>query len=155
MFGSSKAGVTDATKLKEVAEQRDYSGFVIDTRQGCAFFREKSRDEWLKDKKSNKSTKGMRLFVTPDPVTASVLRMRKCVPNEGMPLFRQPMLRGNLFINFTIKFPETISEDAAKVLSQVLPVPDPMTVPDPESDDHEHHYIEDMDPKKSEDQHKN
>jgi len=43
------------------------------------------------------------------------------VENEGMPLPREPTRRGNLLIEFTITFPETLTPSQKVALSRVLP----------------------------------
>jgi DnaJ family protein A protein 2 len=50
----------------------------------------------------------------------------KEIPGEGMPMWKHPFDKGLLIIKFTIKFPEAISPDAAKVLQRVLPNPEPL-----------------------------
>ena len=39
------------------------------------------------------------------------------VPNEGMPQFRQPDVKGNLYVKFDVEFPESnfLDEDQLKV----------------------------------------
>jgi len=125
----------DATKLKEVCQQKGFSGFVLDTEAGSATFKDLSRDELLANMKTGGvRAKGKKLYVVPDPVLASAGRMRSCVKGEGMPVFKNSMLRGNLYIDIEIDFPKSIADDAAKKLRSILPGPDPMTVPD-ESDE--------------------
>ena len=65
----------------------------------------------LSKKRSNKNTKGKTLYISPDPEKLSKVRMRKCVQGEGMPLFKNPMLKGNLFIDIEIEFPKSLSKD--------------------------------------------
>ena len=93
---------------------KGFNGFVLDTASNKAIFRELTREQFLSKKKKKVGTK---LFVVPDPEILSMGRMRKCVKGEGMPVYKNPMLRGNLFIDLEIEFPKTISEDAAKVLA--------------------------------------
>ena len=80
-------------------------------------FKDLSRAELLAKKKTGpgQKTKGFKLFVTPDPELAAAGRLRKAVKGEGLPVFKNPMMRGNLFIDIEIDFPKSISEDAAKV----------------------------------------
>jgi len=40
--------------------------------------------------------------------------MQKCVEGEGMPIFKNNMMRGNLFINLKIVFPDSIDEKQAE-----------------------------------------
>lgn len=137
-------GGVDVGKLKEVAEQKDFAGFVVDKANNVAYFKSKDRDEMIADKKKKK---GSTMYLIPDPAIASASRMKKCVKDEGMPCFKNSMMKGNLFINITIDFPASIAADAAKQLKKILPGPEN---PVEETEEHEVVYIEDMDPQKSE-----
>lgn len=139
----------DINKLKEVCEQKNFSGFVIDGRDNMAYFRQLTRDEWINNKRSNKATKGMKVYVTPDPILSAQFRMKKAVKDEGLPLFKNPMARGNLFVDIEIEFPTEISGSTADALKSLLPGPDPMSLPD-DTVDHEHVFLTDMDPVASE-----
>ena len=46
----------------------------------------------------------------------------KGVPNEGMPIHKNPQEKGNLYVKFDVKFPENneLSEEAIKVRDQCL-----------------------------------
>lgn len=138
----------DVSKLKEVCVQKGFDGFVLDTSgpQPTAYFRQLTRDEFLKKKKTKKN---MKLYVIPDPAEAAAERMRKAVKGEGMPQFKNPMLKGNLFIELEIDFPKSVSEDCARQLKAILPGPESSSQVI-ETDDHEIHYVQDMDPKASE-----
>lgn len=43
------------------------------------------------------------------------------IPKEGMPIYRNPYEKGNLYIKFDVKFPEndTFNEDTIKVGSKI------------------------------------
>ncbi|XP_073495606.1 dnaJ homolog subfamily A member 1-like [Phyllobates terribilis] len=47
----------------------------------------------------------------------------KCVPNEGMPIYRDPFAKGNLIINFQVKFPDPgwLPLDNLKQLQDLFP----------------------------------
>lgn len=139
----------DNDKLKEVCVAKNFNGFILNTNEKMAYFREMSREEWLSGLKSNKATKGIRTFVVPDPEAASALRMRKAVKNEGLPVFKNPMTRGNLFIDIEIEFPDELKTDQVKALKAVLPGPDKNSVP-METDEHERLEMTDLDPVQSE-----
>ncbi|CAH1104467.1 unnamed protein product [Psylliodes chrysocephalus] len=55
----------------------------------------------------------------------------KCVMNEGMPHFKNPFEKGNLYISFNIKFPENhfTSESNLKALETLLPPRPAFTMP--------------------------
>jgi len=134
-------------KLKEVCKEKGFAGFVFDSKQGMAYFRQEQK-ELTQNKRSGKDAKGWIVYVTPDEEKEKAFRMRKCVKGEGLPVFKHPMMKGNLFIEIEIDFPESISQDAAATLRKALPGPS-MDI-DQESDEHEHHTLSDMDPKDSE-----
>lgn len=54
------------------------------------------------------------------------------IKDEGMPSRGNPFVKGNLYIAFHVKFPETLSEEAVKVLRGVLPDPDEPEEYDPQ-----------------------
>jgi len=70
----------------------------------------------------------------------------KVVKNEGMPLHRNPFVKGNLFIEFDVKFPERsqMSAESRRKLREILPQPEKMAVSrdDPDVD---HHTVADID----------
>ncbi|ORX82052.1 DnaJ-domain-containing protein [Anaeromyces robustus] len=47
----------------------------------------------------------------------------KCIQNEGMPTYKNPFDKGNLFVKFEIEFPNTewYNDEKAKILKDVLP----------------------------------
>jgi len=70
----------------------------------------------------------------------------KVVRNEGMPLHRNPFVKGNLFIEFDVKFPEgnQLPAESRRRLRDILPQPEKMHVSrdDPEVD---HHTVAEID----------
>lgn len=148
----AKCTYSDTSKLKEVCLQKEFNGFVWNSSDGTAYFRKMDRDQWLAGRKSNKSTKGWKLFVVPDPDKASAMRMRKCIEGEGMPCFKNQMVKGNLFIEFEIEFPREgeLNADTIEQLKKVLPGPVGADASPKETDEHEVHFLKDMDPQASE-----
>ena len=45
----------------------------------------------------------------------------KCINEEGMPVHGRPYEKGNLYIRFSVKFPESFSSEEVTQLKQVLP----------------------------------
>lgn len=45
----------------------------------------------------------------------------KCINEEGMPVHGRPYEKGNLYIRFSVKFPESLSSEEVTQLKQVLP----------------------------------
>lgn len=60
----------------------------------------------------------------------------KCINEEGMPVHGRPYEKGNLYIRFSVKFPESLSSEEVQQLKQVLPSPPqpqaPMSEDEPE-----------------------
>ncbi|XP_063803150.1 dnaJ homolog subfamily A member 1-like isoform X2 [Pseudophryne corroboree] len=56
----------------------------------------------------------------------------KCVPREGMPVFRDPLEKGNLIIQFKVKFPEPgwVPIDNLQKLQELFPSPSKPNLPD-------------------------
>jgi DnaJ family protein A protein 2 len=56
---------------------------------------------------------------------------QRCVEREGMPTYRDPYEKGNLYIKFDITFPPSgfISSDNVQMLEKLLPARQPHTIP--------------------------
>nr|ACO14883.1 DnaJ homolog subfamily A member 1 [Caligus clemensi] len=54
----------------------------------------------------------------------------QCVLEEGLPTYRNPFVKGRLIIVFNVIFPESLSADAVRLISQGLPKPPPLKIPD-------------------------
>ncbi|KAF7990282.1 hypothetical protein HCN44_000087 [Aphidius gifuensis] len=54
----------------------------------------------------------------------------KSIPNEGMPVYRDPFTKGKLTIQFTVKFPRSIDPAIIPKLEQFLPPRETIIVPD-------------------------
>jgi hypothetical protein len=154
----AKCTLDDTKKLKEVCVEKGFSGFVYDTTDKTAYFRKLDRDEFLSKKKSGPKYKGKKTFVSPDPALMKGFRMRKAVPGEGLPQFKLSSVRGNLFVDFEIIFPrgDSLNKAAVTALKKHLPknketegLFDLSNEDDP-VDQREHVFLEDMDPKESE-----
>eukprot|EP01080_Neovahlkampfia_damariscottae_P009783 gene9783-2109_t len=52
----------------------------------------------------------------------------KMVEGEGMPTFRDPFSKGNLYVNFEIEFPEDLSKSDISKLKSLLPKKDNLTI---------------------------
>lgn len=47
----------------------------------------------------------------------------RSISDEGMPVHGRPMEKGNLYVRFTVQFPETLGADQLKGLKSLLPGP--------------------------------
>lgn len=54
----------------------------------------------------------------------------KCIPGEGMPIFRDPFTKGKLTIHFSVDIPSSIDPAIASKLEQLLPPRDHVIIPD-------------------------
>ena len=72
--------------------------------------------------------------------------MMKAVKGEGLPRLRAPFEHGNLFIVFTIEFPDAIPAAAAPELLKLLGPPKHVVKADEEGDDVEVVELSDVDP---------
>lgn len=55
----------------------------------------------------------------------------KTIKGEGMPQYKNPFEKGNLYVTFQIKFPDNhfTTEDKMKILESVLPPKPPFSMP--------------------------
>merc|ERR1711870_31468 len=96
----AQADTTDVDTLKKACETQlkrkgiDVGVFVVDSNR--AYFKQGTREEVLAAKKTRK---GCTMYVLADPNANSHLRMMKAVKDEGMPTYKNPFIRGSLFIN--------------------------------------------------------
>ncbi|KAF9675230.1 hypothetical protein SADUNF_Sadunf09G0010500 [Salix dunnii] len=47
----------------------------------------------------------------------------KAINDEGMPMYRRPFMKGNLYIHFTVDFPDSLTPDQVKAIETILPRP--------------------------------
>lgn len=45
----------------------------------------------------------------------------KRIPNQGLPFAKEPGKRGDLIVNFDIKFPDSLPEGSKQILYDILP----------------------------------
>merc|ERR1719502_1727979 len=92
------------------------------------------------------TTRGAKLFVLQDPTATKDTRMMKCVKGEGLPRLRAPFEHGNLFINFTIEFPESIDASVQGQLLKLLGPPKHVVTAKEDDDEVEVRELSNMDP---------
>jgi len=91
-------------------------------------------------------SRGAKLFVIQDPESTKHTRMMKAVKGEGLPRLRAPFENGNLFINFTIEFPDAIDAGAGPELLKLLGPPKHVPTIKEDDDDVETCELSDVDP---------
>ncbi|KAI3914823.1 hypothetical protein MKW92_020856 [Papaver armeniacum] len=84
---------------------------------------------------------GRKLLIKSNPgeVTKPVIKPNafKEVNDEGMPMYKRPYMKGYLYIQFTVEFPESLTREQCKVLEGVLPARKSTPLKDTEIDDRE------------------
>merc|ERR1719205_217431 len=146
----AQADTTDIDTLKNACETQlkrkgiDVGVFVVDQRR--AYFKQCTREEALAAKKPKK---GSTMYIVSDPDAKKSFRMMKAVKGEGMPTYKNPFVHGNLFLNLTIEFPESLTPEIQKKIQKLLPPP--LNVPKWKEDDQsvEIHTVSDIDPVQS------
>jgi len=92
------------------------------------------------------TSRGAKLFVIQDPESTKHTRMMKAVKGEGLPRLRAPFENGNLFINFTIEFPDSIPPAAGAELLKLLGPPKHVVNAKEDDDEVELCELTNMDP---------
>merc|ERR1719346_335871 len=146
----AQADTTDVDTLKKACETQlkrkgiDVGVFIVDSRR--AYFKQCTREEALAAKKPKK---GSTMYIISDPDAKKSFRMMKAVKGEGMPTFKNPFVHGNLFLNLTIQFPESLTPEVQGKIQGMLPPP--LNVPTWQEDDRsvEVHTLIDIDPVQS------
>merc|ERR1719491_26096 len=146
----AQADTTDVDTLKKACETQlkrkgiDVGVFVVDARR--AYFKQCTREEALAVKKPKK---GSTMYIVSDPDAKKAFRVMKAVKDEGMPTYKNPFVHGNLFLNLTIEFPDTITPEVQQQIRSLLPPP--LNVPKLKEDDEgvEVHKVSDIDPVQS------
>lgn len=142
----AQADSADIDMLKKAVSKgqlkgKDIGAFVI--QNGRTTFKRGTRAEML----ANKTRKsGSTMYVLGDEAEASKTRMMKAIPNEGLPLQRDPYSFGNLFLLLTIEFPESLDEAAQAKLRSVLPPAINKSTADESAEDVDTAELTDIDP---------
>lgn len=85
---------------------------------------------------------GRMLHVRSPPGTVITPGLLKSIPNEGMPIWKNPMERGFMFVKFSVKFPEHLSPDQINLLERVLGPRTRLPVPPAHAEVDEVHMID-------------
>lgn len=64
---------------------------------------------------------GRTLQVTTTPGEVIKPDCWRCIDNEGMPIENFPLDKGNLYVQFTVKFPDTLQPSQITALKEILP----------------------------------
>jgi DnaJ-class molecular chaperone len=146
----AQAQTCDTDTIKKAIETQlkkqgiSVEGFVCDGR--TTYFKRGTRAELLKGKKAKG---GCSLWVAKDPNANSGMRMIKAVKGEGMPTYKNPSSRGNLFLLLTIQFPDKLAVETQEALRKLLPPPLQQPTVTADSDDVDVVKVVNMDPVES------
>jgi len=110
---------------------------------GKTVFKQCSTEQALAAKTTSS---GATLYVLQDPESTKHTRLMMCVKGEGLPRLKAPFENGNLFIKFTIEFPDSIKESDIAALSSVLGPPKHKPKHKEDDEDVETVHLEQMDP---------
>ena len=112
-------------------------------RGGKTVFKQCTTEQALSSKTTSR---GAKLFVLQDPESTKGTRMMKAVSGEGLPRLRSPFEHGNMFITFTIEFPDSIPAGAAGELLKLLGPPKHVPTVTEETEDVDVCELTDVDP---------
>lgn len=68
----------------------------------------------------------------------------KAINDEGMPIYQRPFMRGKLYIQFIVEFPDTLNPEQCKALEAVLPTRSSTQLTDMELDECEETTLHDV-----------
>jgi len=117
----ARGDIDDVDKCKGVIAKgqlkgKGIGGFVV--RNGKTEFFKGDRDEILANKRRSN---GSQLYI--HAAADDGMRLMKAVKGEGLPVFKNSMEMGNLFLILTIEFPDALELTAQAALRKALPPP--------------------------------
>ncbi|OII75081.1 hypothetical protein cand_004420 [Cryptosporidium andersoni] len=71
---------------------------------------------------------GRKLLVKSNPGDIAKPGDIKCINGEGMPTYKNPFVKGHLFLVINITFPDSLNKKAQDTLKSILPAPQPLNV---------------------------
>ena len=110
----AKAEITDIDKIKktiEVGQLKDKNITAFSIHNNITYFYNSSEAELSKNKKKLNNSA---LYIK--TTSSNDIQLLKCIEGEGLPVYSNPILKGNLFLLLNIKFPEKISKDLSNYL---------------------------------------
>lgn len=78
---------------------------------------------------------GRKLLIKSKPGEIVKPDSSKAINDEGMPVYQTPFMKGNLYIHFTVEFPDSLSPEQVKALEAVLPAKASSPLTDKELDE--------------------
>ena len=98
-------------------------------------------------------SKGKPLWVRPPADKLEAFRTMKAIENEGFPLFKNTMSKGNLFIDISVDFPDSLDAKAQKELRKIFKVRGLTQKPEDNKKIDDVCILTDLDPLQSEKKH--
>ncbi|RVW33340.1 DnaJ protein-like [Vitis vinifera] len=87
---------------------------------------------------------GRQLLIKSNPGEVVKPDQFKAINDEGMPIYQRPFMRGKLYIQFNVEFPDTLSPEQCKALEAVLPARATTQLTDMELDECEETTLHDV-----------
>jgi len=144
----AKADIINIEYIKraiEKGELKDKNVTAFRTYRNTTYFYNSSNNDL---DKSKVKLNGSILYVR--SVNNKNVQMLKCIEGEGLPVYSNPILRGNLFLLFNIQFPDKLSNDLSNyLLNSELALLSTTSKFKNDTDNVEVHYITEKDPIKS------
>jgi DnaJ-class molecular chaperone len=106
----------------QVCYENNYAGFIWDTLKHTAVVKKNMSRDMLLDRKIE--SKNTVLYIAPYKNDIMVVK------EEGLPVYNSSNLKGDLFIEFDIHLPETLTDDQMKLIRKILNSTNSETKPD-------------------------
>ncbi|KAK4286297.1 hypothetical protein QN277_002869 [Acacia crassicarpa] len=87
---------------------------------------------------------GRQLLIKSNPGEVVKPDSYKAINDEGMPMYQKPFMKGNLYIHFTVDFPDSLNPGQVKELRGVLPAGPSTQLTDMELDECEETTLHDV-----------
>ena len=144
----AKAEITDVDKIKktiEVGQLKDNNITAFSIHNNITYFYNSSETELSKNK--NKLNNSVLYIKT---TSSNDIQLLKCIEGEGLPVYSNPILKGNLFLLLNIQFPEKVSKDLSNyLLNSELALLSNTSKFKNDTDNVEIHYVTEKNPIKS------
>lgn len=87
---------------------------------------------------------GRQLLIKSSPGEVVKPGQFKAINDEGMPSYQRPFMKGNLYIHFSVEFPDSLTPEQCKALEAVLPPRTASQLTDMELDECEETTLHDV-----------
>ncbi|KAI3853865.1 hypothetical protein MKX03_001193 [Papaver bracteatum] len=87
---------------------------------------------------------GKQLLIKTNPGEVIKPDSFKAINDEGMPMYERPFMKGNLYVKFTVDFPESLTAEQCKAFEGVIPARKSSQLKDTEIDECEETTLHDV-----------